>query len=1093
MRLHSILALLTAVLATGCALEGPLRVADGPTPIDCTRFETQSLGVLAKHLGMGTKRLATTLSESGLSRTALCQLDPQQRRTLIAATRGEAKQAAYRGMVEYFEGNQADEFGNIDPNGRAKAIQARRALLPSAAAGAKLAPQDWTSVGPTDIGGRTRHLWIDSANNSRAIAAMASGGLWETVNAGQSWRPLIDTGESMVYSSLTQDAQNRDLLYASTGEFSGGLQGFGVMRSLDRGRTWQHLPGTTPGTVDAIGTPCTPAASTAATSFHYVQRVSAHPTQGNVVLAAARRGVYRSTDGGETWRCTTPYNGDTFQEHLMQDVKFDPANGNNVIATGYYSVAWVSSDAGLTWRRIVIGRNADSSAQTAENFTSQGVSGRAELAWSRSRPQRVYASVDINGGDLYASNDAGLTWAALPSQPRHLNRSSTDAFSEGQGLYDNIIWVSPTDDNHLIVGGIRIFESKNGGGSWVEISQAAIHVDHHAIVSDPGYNGTTNRIVWFGNDGGVYRTSDSLAISGGAEFTNLRPAMTGLVGSQFYRISAQRVGSSVRLLGGLQDNNSILSTNDGRTWDIVWGGDGAFNAINANEPTRNYVSSQYGNIQLVVNDFVTISLCRALVEVSRSCATANTQKTNFITPFTLDPNLQTRMYVGAHSLWMANDVTTAATTSWRAIRPPVTTTPGGAETTTNYINVVEPVRGAVGTVWLGYNAGQIAVTNDAQAATPTWRTVSATLPARRVLSIYVDPADTRRVFATFGGFSRDNVWRSTDGGTTWSSIHGALPLVPIHAFTRHPQNANYYLVGTEVGIFTSTDAGRTWSARNEGPANVFTNQFVWVDDTTVYVSTYGRGVWKATIPANVTTGPANYTDLWWSNENGHGVSMTQKGNTLFAAWYHYDSQGRPTWIVLPSGTWNAAFTEYTGDVYTPRGSFFAQYDVSRLVVGNPVGRVTLRFSGPNTGSLDYTIGGITGSKPLARLAFARPSQTAPGSFADLWYGGPANNGWGVNITQQGGSLFVAWYTYDRSGVATWYVMPSGEWSGRAFTGRVFRVAGAPVLGVPFNAAAVNAIDVGSMTLTFAADSLSSVMQYNVDGASGQYTLTRLAF
>jgi hypothetical protein len=383
------------------------------------------------------------------------------------------------------------------------------------------------------------------------------------------------------------------------------------------------------------------------------------------------------------------------------------------------------------------------------------------------------------------------------------------------------------------------------------------------------------------------------------------------------------------------------------------------------------------------------------------------------------------------------------------------------------------------------------VSTNALAAAPVWRTTTGT-PARRVLSIYVDPANNNTVFATFGGFSLDNVWRSTDAGATWQSIHGSLPRVPIHAFTRHPQNPNYYLVGTEVGVFTSTDAGRTWSASNEGPANVFTNQFVWLDDTTVYISTYGRGVWKSTIPASAV-GPANYNDIWWSNESGHGVSMTQKGNNIFMAWYHFDAQGRPTWLVLPSGTWNSTFTEYAGDVYTPRGSFYAQYDVSRYAPGVPIGRVTLRFADANNATMSYSVGGITGSKPLTRLSIVRAGQTAPGNFGDLWFGGAANNGWGMNITQQSGSLFAAWYTYDRNGAATWYVVPTGDWAGRAFTGRVFRVAGAPVLGVPYNAAAVQSTDAGSITFTFSADGQTNTMTYNVDGASGTYTLTRLAF
>jgi hypothetical protein len=243
------------------------------------------------------------------------------------------------------------------------------------------------------------------------------------------------------------------------------------------------------------------------------------------------------------------------------------------------------------------------------------------------------------------------------------------------------------------------------------------------------------------------------------------------------------------------------------------------------------------------------------------------------------------------------------------------------------------------------------------------------------------------------------------------------------------------------------------------------------------------------------TSPANYTDLWWSQENGHGVSITQKGNTIFAAWYHYDAQGRPTWLVLPAGTWNAGFTEYSGEVYTPRGSFFGQYDVSRYAPGAAIGRVTLRFTDGNTGTLSYTVNGMTGSKPISRLAFARADQTAPGGYADLWYGGPANNGWGVNISQQGGSLFMAWYTYDRNGAATWFVVPTGEWSGTTFTGRAYRTVGAPVLGATFNAAAVQATDIGEVRLVFTADGQAVTLNYNLpaEGASGSYALTRLGF
>jgi photosystem II stability/assembly factor-like uncharacterized protein len=1011
-------------------------------------------------VGVATKRVLNVQVESGLTRAEICRMGRAELVKQVAASRGQGKEASAAGAREYLEGIYRDEHGLIDPHGRARAVSERRQMLARQAKSTALGATDWTSVAPTDIGGRTRTLWIDPTNGSRVLAGMATGGIWETTDAGASWRPVDDAAESLVISSIVSDPANPRVLYAGTGEFSQGFYGYGVLKSTDGGQRWAVLPGTIPGTVDAFSTttnpvPCSPTSSTAGFAFNFVGRVAVHPTQSNIVLAATRRGVYRSADSGGSWRCTTPYDVNVFREHIITDVKFDPNNGNNVVAAGYDGVLWVSRDTGLTWTRVAPARKADGTPVTGSEWTDRGISGRTELAWSKSRAGRVYGSMDINGGDIYVSDDHGMTWTLRAPSPRHLLRSNSDSERDGQGSYDNALWVDPTDDLHIKAGGIRLFETRNGGQSWVEISSSAIHVDHHVIASDPGYNGTSNRIMWFGNDGGVYRTTDALAVSGGAEFTNLRPAMTGLVGTQFYRFSAQRLPTgSLTMLGGLQDNNSIYSADGGRNWEAVLGGDGAYNAINPQETAYAYVSTQYGGIRMLYSLGI-YSFCTRIVELSRSCNASNTQKTNFITPFILDPTRPQRMYVGSHSLWVSEDARQLVPT-FRAIREPVLVTAAGSASSTNYINALAVAPTDALQVWVGYNAGQLAVSRNATATAPTWTEMAGKgLPTRRVLSIYVDPADANKVFVTYGGFSTDNLWRSTDGGNTWRSLHGNLPRVPISAFSRHPRSPDYYFVGTEVGVFTSRDAGVTWTAVNEGPAAVITNQFLWTDDTTLYLGTYGRGVWRASVPA-VETSISPQTGWWWNAaESGRGFFLERQGNTLFVAGYLYAGDGRATWFTatgpLANGVFSADMTTFGGG-QTLTGAY------KPPAAGASLGRITLTFASEATATLTWP----GGSSTLTRYAFGSGASSA--GFESGWWWNASEAGRGYSIEVQGNRLFMVGFMYDDAGNPLWYLSEGTLANGTTYQSVWQQVANGQTLTGAYRPPTVSNGNVGSVRL-----------------------------
>jgi hypothetical protein len=196
---------------------------------------------------------------------------------------------------------------------------------------------------------------------------------------------------------------------------------------------------------------------------------------------------------------------------------------------------------------------------------------------------------------------------------------------------------------------------------------------------------------------------------------------------------------------------------------------------------------------------------------------------------------------------------------------------------------------------------------------------------------------------------------------------------------------------------------------------------------------------------------------------------------------------------MPGGTWNASFTRFTGPVFIPSGSYFAAYDASRHNIGAQVGSVALDFANRGNATLSYTINGASGTKQITRIGFGPVDSTPVGSYGDLWWGGTAQNGWGIAINQQYRTLFAIWYTYDRDGRPTWFVMPGGAWTAaNTYTATVARASGPPWLGVPYDVSRHSTTPVGTVTFTFTG-AQNAAMTYTIDGVSGANALTRVPF
>ncbi len=934
-----------------------------------------------------------------------------------------------------------------------KAIEQGSTLAP-VRKGAGLQPSRWQSLGPSNIGGRVRAIAFDPRNPARMLAGTASGGLWISPDGGQSWRANQDFLPNLSVTTLAFDPVNPDVVYLGTGEASGGLVGVGAFKSADGGNTWQYLAATN---VDANP------------DWRFVNRIAVHPTQPNVLLAAMTNNtrttgaIYRSTDAGASWTRAAAAKA--------LDIAFDPNVPSNALAGLDDGSLLYSRDAGVNWSRT----EKLISAPSGRNNTA-----RIEIAYARSQAGVAYASVDNEKGEVWRSADAGASWRLL-SNPQHLN---------GQGDYDNAIWVDPTDANHVIVAGLDVYQSRDGGASFNKVSDwrqtpASAHADHHALVSPPNFS-ASNPVLYTGNDGGIYRAASvySVASSGWANMNN------GLAVTQFYS-GAGRAAAGGRIIGGTQDNGALQLS--GGSWRPFRGGDGGFSAVDPANDQVFFGEYVYLAIHRSTNGGQSASyICDGITEGMPAeeggndyCGAGATKKANFISPFILDPNNANRLLAGAASLWLSENAR-ATPVAWRAIKAP-------SAATDNFISAIAVAEGNSNAIWVGHNNGEIYRSLDGAGSTPTWtRMAQGVIPLRAVQRIVIDRDNPSRIIVALTGFVANNLWQSTDGGTTWASITGNLPMAPVFDVKRHAAHPAWLYAATSVGLFTSEDGGATWSTTNEGPANIRVRELFWIDDNTLGAATYGRGMFKVALAGG---GAPNYQDLWWGGEqqNGWGMSITQHGSILFGAMYVYDSQGRPQWAVMPGGSWDAGFTTFSGSLYIPSGSWFGAYDVSRFAANPPVGSATLTFTGATSATLSYILNGESGIKAIQRQPFGVVDSTPVGSYGDLWWGGTAQNGWGVAISQQYRTLFSVWYTYDSSGRTVWYVVPGGTWTAaNVFTGAAFRTTGSAWAGAAYNPAALNAQPVGSVTFTFT-DINTGVMSYTIDGVAGAKPISRQPF
>ncbi len=748
----------------------------------CTSIsETRDCGLIA---GSSKQQLVDSLTPTildqlstmrGYSQSHVCSM-PEERLRQSLDEISRAKQTNGKKAREIRDLQLRSSNGEINTTNWAKAleqVEAMQQYAPSITS-AGLGPGQWESIGPGNIGGRVRALAFDPDNSDRMYVGGVTGGVWISDDAGQSWSAVDDYMTNLSVVSFAFDPGNSNILYAGTGE---RVRGLGIFRSLDKGQSWSSLSSTQ-------NNP----------NFYYVRRIAIVPGSGRI-LAATSTGVWTSDDSGSNWTQTRPGG--------IWDVELHPFNEQKLIG-GTSGSAIYSTDGGLSW---------------SESSGLSNIGGRVEVAYSKSNPDIVYASVNLSQGEIWKSVDGGESYS--------LSNTGT-AYMGNQGNYDNAIWVDPTDSSHVVVGGLILLRSTDGGATWNSFLRM-IHADQHLIIEHPNYDGVTNKQIYVTNDGGLYSAQDTDLAAGNVGWDDLN---NGLGVTQFYGVA---VGPDGTVVGGTQDNGALVFKGDSEKWFATHWGDGGFSAT---DPTNSQVIySEYQGPYLQRSDDGGLTS----THIGNSAIQVGAIWIN--TPFILDPNNENRLLLGARELWLS-DNPKASVPSWVSIKAP--------DPSLRSISALAVAPGNSDIIFVGYINGNLYRTENGTSLTPTWAEVgSLQMPSRWLHRIAIDPMNSGTIYASFGGYEVDNLWKSIDGGNNWNPAVGSgmtsIPPAPIRAIAIHPAESNQIYVGTELGIFSSENGGGSWSINNDGPANVSIEELVWDGAQTLYAATHGRGIFRATV------------------------------------------------------------------------------------------------------------------------------------------------------------------------------------------------------------------------------------------------------
>ncbi|MDN5214734.1 glycosyl hydrolase [Fulvivirgaceae bacterium BMA12] len=692
------------------------------------------------------------------------------------------------------------------------------------------------SIGPALMSGRIADIVIHPNNENVWYVAVGSGGVWKTENAGTTWNSLFDQQISYSIGCIALDPQKPEIVWVGTGENVGGRHvgyGDGIYKSEDGGKSWKNM---------------------GLKKSEHLSKIIIHPTNANIIWVASQgplwssggeRGIYKSVDGGKTWKRTL---GDA-EWVGATDLLIDPRNPDLLYAAtwqrhrtvaGYLgggpgTAIYKSIDGGEIWTKL-------SNGLPGSNM------GKIGLAISPQKPDVIYAAIELDRrkGGVYKSENQGASWTKM-----------SDAVAGGTGPhYYQELYVSPHNFDELYLANNNMLVSFDGGKTFKQMNEQEKHVDNHAVAfkkDDPNY-------ILVGCDGGLYESFDK---------TKNWKFVDNLPITQFYKIAVDDAEPYYYVYGGTQDNNTqgVPSRTDNvhgirnSDWFIVLGGDGHQPATEPGNPNIVYAQWQQGNL----NRHDRISGENVYIKPQPELG-EKFERYNWDAPILVSPHNPKRIYHASQRVWKSDD----RGDSWQAISGDLTNNIDRIQTPfygkqqkwdnawdiyamSDYSTITSLSESPKkeGLIYAGTDDGIIQVTEDGGA---NWRKVDFSkikgLPITAFVNdIKADLFDENVVYAVFDnhkfGDYQPYLFKSSDKGKTWQNISNNLPdRTLLWRIVQDYENSNLLFLGTEFGVYCTLDGAKTWVKLKGGFPNISVRDLaIQKRENDLIAGTFGRGIY----------------------------------------------------------------------------------------------------------------------------------------------------------------------------------------------------------------------------------------------------------
>lgn len=673
----------------------------------------------------------------------------------------------------------------------------------------------WIQQGPGNLGGRINSIELNPSNSDEMLLGYSLGGIFKTINNGDDWYPVFDDQINLSISDIKYDPNNSTIIYAGTGDHN--ITGFpytgiGLFKSVDEGNSWF------PSGLSEAG---------------IISEISISPANSNVIYAASMglpyertddRGLYKSTDGGDTWEHVLFINDSTG----VLDIEVHPDDENIVYATTWTRIrsngesllesedagVYKTTDGGETWERLTNGLPTGS-------LVKPGIS------MFEDNPDILYASFVAWGVDptcstgynlegIYKTIDGGETWARIPTGVETgLSCSALGGF----GWYFGDIRVHPEDQDIIYILGVRLWKTENGGSDWFVNDIICLDCDVHADKHDLVFDQENNPIL--ATDGGAYTQMDDFWFD-----------IENIVATQFYRVAVSPFIED-EVFGGAQDNGTTGgSENFVNDWPRIFGGDGFQMVFNPIDPNQWFLETQNGNIR-VTNDGG-----QSYSNATQGLTGSRNWDMQYIMS-AVDPEI---LYTGTDRMFRSFST---GVPSWNQISGIlIDTTTSGISTSPTISTLDEsPVNSDI--LYCGTTDGLVWRSLDFGA---TWERINDGLPRRYISDIKASRSDENTVYVTVQGY-RDNdntpyIYRSNDNGDSWTNINGNLPQIAINDILLPPddEDDSQIFVATDGGIFFTREGGEVWELIGENLPIVPIYDLA-IKENILVAGTYARGIY----------------------------------------------------------------------------------------------------------------------------------------------------------------------------------------------------------------------------------------------------------